>query len=70
MLVTAYQMLKYRRHYQELGGDFLDQINRDQVRKRLVQRLAKLGFEVTLKSKAESAGNGKRTTSMASTTVG
>jgi transposase len=53
MLVTAYQMLKYRRHYQELGGDFLDQINRDQVRKRLLQRLAKLGFEVTLKSKAE-----------------
>lgn len=53
ILVTAYSMLKYRRHYQELGADFLDQFNREQVRKRLVQRLAKLGFEVTVKSKAE-----------------
>lgn len=55
ILVTAYHMLKYRRHYQELGADFFDEINRDQVRKRLVQRLAKLGFEVTLKSKTQNA---------------
>jgi len=57
ILITAYHMLKYRRHYRELGGDFLDQINRDQVQRRLVQRLAKLGFEVTLKSKVENAGD-------------
>ena len=49
VLVTAYHMLKHKRHHQEVGGDFFDQINRDQVRNRLVQRLAKLGFEVTLK---------------------
>ena len=51
ILVTAYHMLKHKRHYQELGADFFDVINRDKVRDRLVQRLAKLGFAVTLKSK-------------------
>ena len=51
ILVTAYHMRKHRRHYQELGPDFFDVINRDKVRDRLVQRLAKLGFDVTLKSK-------------------
>jgi len=50
ILVTAYHMLKQKRHYQELGADFFDTINRDKVRDRLVQRLAKLGFDVTLKS--------------------
>jgi len=59
ILVTAYHMLKYRRHYRELGADFLDRSNKDQVRKRLVQRLAKLGFEVTVKSKAESTPEAK-----------
>jgi transposase len=51
MLTTAYHMLKHKKHYQELGGDFFDVINRDQVQRRLVQRLAKLGFEVTLTEK-------------------
>lgn len=51
VLVTAYQMLKHKRHYKELGADFFDQINRDKVRERLVGRLKKLGFEVTLASR-------------------
>ena len=51
ILVTAYHMLKHKRHYTELGADFFDIINRDKVRDRLVQRLSKLGFDVTLKSK-------------------
>ena len=51
ILVTAYHMLKHKRHYMELGGDFFDVINRDKVRNRLVQRLIKLGFEVKLKPK-------------------
>jgi transposase len=51
ILVTAYSMLKHKRHYKELGADFFDGINRDKVRDRLVQRLAKLGFNVTLESK-------------------
>jgi transposase len=51
ILVTAYHMLRHKRHYKELGGDFFDVINRDQVRNRLVQRLTKLGFEVKLMTK-------------------
>jgi transposase len=51
ILVTGYQMLKHQSHYRELGADFFDTINRDKVRKRLVQRLSNLGFEVTLVSK-------------------
>lgn len=50
ILVTAYHMLKHRQHYRELGGDFFDAINRDKVRDRLVLRLTKLGFDVTLKT--------------------
>ena len=44
-------MLKHKSHYKELGADFFDGIHRDKVRDRLVQRLAKLGFDVTLESK-------------------
>ena len=51
ILVTAYHMLKQKRHYNELGGDFFDVINSDKVRDRLVQRLTKLGFDVTLQPK-------------------
>ena len=51
ILVTAYHMLRHQQHYKELGGDFFDVINRDKVRDRLVQRLTKLGFDVTLKTK-------------------
>ena len=50
ILVTAYHMLKHKQHYRELGGDFFDAINRDKVRDRLVLRLTKLGFDVTLKT--------------------
>jgi transposase len=48
LLVAAYHMLKDKRHYQELGIDFFDTLNKEQVKRRLVQRLGKLGFEVTL----------------------
>ncbi|MGH9554884.1 MAG: IS110 family transposase [Terriglobales bacterium] len=48
LLVAAYLMLKHKRHYQELGADFFDTLNKEHVKRRLVQRLGKLGFEVTL----------------------
>jgi transposase len=57
ILVTAYQMQKTKRHYVELGADFFDKINSDQVRDRLVHRLSKLGFEVTLKSRQHQASS-------------
>ena len=48
LLVTAYCMLKAKRHYRDLGGDYFDTLNKEQIQHRLVQRLGKLGFEVTL----------------------
>ncbi len=41
-------MLKHKEHYREFGADFFEGLNKDQVKRRLVQRLAKLGFQVTV----------------------
>src|SRR5438034_11826729 len=46
LLVAAYEMLKHKEHYREF--DFFEGLNKDQVKRRLVQRLAKLGFQVTV----------------------
>ena len=48
LLVAAYEMLKHKEHYREFGADFFEGLNKDQVKRRLVQRLAKLGFQVTV----------------------
>jgi transposase len=48
LLVIAYEMLKHKQHYRELGAGFFDGLNKDHVKRRLVQRLAKLGFQVTV----------------------
>jgi transposase len=46
MLVIAYTMLKTGRSYQELGGDYLERINKDQLRRYFVKRLQRLGLKV------------------------
>lgn len=48
MLVIAYNMLKHSRSYQDLGGDYLEQINKDQLKRYFVKRLQKLGLKVTI----------------------
>jgi transposase len=48
MLIIAYTMLKTGRSYQELGGSYLDQINRDQLQRYFTKRLERLGFAVTV----------------------
>jgi transposase len=48
MLIIAYTMLKTGRTYYELGGSYLDQINRDQLQRYFVKRLQKLGLTVTV----------------------
>lgn len=52
ILITAYSMLKHKHCYNELGAHFFDDANRDRVQHHLVQRLVKLGFQVTLKPKS------------------
>jgi transposase len=48
MLVIAYTMLKTGRTYQELGGSYLDEINRDQLQRYFTKRLERLGLTVTV----------------------
>ena len=48
MLVIAYTMLKNSRSYQDLGGDYLEQINKHQLQRYFVKRLQKLGLTVTI----------------------
>ena len=48
MLVIAYHMLRNGTHYIELGADYFDNLNHQQLQRRLVKRLSQLGYQVTL----------------------
>jgi transposase len=48
ILVIAYHMLKDGTPYYELGGDYFDKRNEQQVQQRLVKRLEQLGYKVSL----------------------
>lgn len=48
LLIIIYHMLAEKKEYEELGGDYLDQLDRQGKEKRLVRQLEKLGFEVSL----------------------
>jgi transposase len=48
LLVMVYHVLADEKDYQELGGNYFDDYDRQAVQKRLVHRLEKLGYEVTL----------------------
>ncbi len=48
LLVIVYHVLADEQEYEELGGNYFDEWDRQAVRKRLVRRLEKLGYQVTL----------------------
>jgi transposase len=48
LLVIVFHVLKEEKDYQELGGNYFDQVDHQAVQKRLVHRLEKLGYDVTL----------------------
>ncbi len=50
VLVAFYHMLTRREPYHDLGADYFDDRQRDQVQRRLVHRLERLGFAVTLEA--------------------
>src|SRR5262249_24620111 len=52
MLVIAYTMLKSDQTYKELGGAYLEQINKDQLQRYYVKRLQRLGLTVTVQPAA------------------
>jgi hypothetical protein len=48
MLIIDYHMLKRGQSYHELGGDYLERINKDQLQRYYVKRLQRLGLKVTV----------------------
>jgi hypothetical protein len=48
LLIIAYTMLKTGKGYHELGGNYLEQINKVQLQRYFVKRLQRLGFKVTI----------------------
>jgi transposase len=55
ILVAIYHMLKRNLSYQELGGNYFDEHDRQAIEKRLVRRLEKLGYQVSLEPAAQVA---------------
>lgn len=48
MLIIGYYVLKTGQGYRELGGNYLEQINKDQLQRYLLKRLQRLGLQVTI----------------------
>lgn len=55
ILTAAYHMLTTGTLYQDLGPDHFDKRNRDSQTKRLIKRLADLGYDVDIKPAAQAA---------------
>ena len=52
ILIAAYEMLRQRVSYRDLGAASLDSINRVAIERRLIRRLEALGYRVTLEAAA------------------
>jgi len=50
ILVIIYYLLRDQKVYQEAGGNYFDEHDRQATEKRLVRRLEKLGYQVSLTS--------------------
>jgi hypothetical protein len=48
LLVIAYHLISRQEPYRDLGADYFDQQRPESVKKRLVKRLEKLGYQVNL----------------------
>jgi transposase len=55
LLVTGYYLITRRQDYHDLGHNYFDERNREAVKRRTVQRLERLGFQVTLTPIPESS---------------
>ncbi len=52
ILISAYEILKYRVPYKELGANYLDERKKDRIARSYVKRLTSLGYTVTLQEVA------------------
>src|SRR5215204_3907606 len=48
ILVMAYHLLTAKADYQELGGDYFDQLNVENLQRKLIKKLESLGVKVTV----------------------
>jgi len=55
LLIIAYHMLKTGSSYHELGGNYLEQVHKDQLQRYFVKRLQRLGLKVTVEAVPEAA---------------
>ncbi len=47
ILVIAYEILRTKQPYQDLGDDYYDRLNPDRTMRRVQKRMAKIGYDVT-----------------------
>ncbi len=50
LLVTGYYVITRHQAYQDLGNTYFDQRNRETVKRRAIQKLEQLGFQVQITS--------------------
>jgi transposase len=55
ILIIGYHLLKTGQSYQELGGNYLEQIHKDQLQRYYIKRLQKLGLQVSVEPLLEEA---------------
>jgi transposase len=55
ILIIGYHLLKTGQGYQELGGNYLEQIHKEQLQRYYVRRLQKLGLKITIEPMSEVA---------------
>ena len=55
ILVICYYLLVRKEPYQELGANYFDERERQELERRLVRRLQRLGYEVVLQPAAQAA---------------
>jgi transposase len=55
ILVIAYHLIQRQEPYRELGGNYFDQRRPEAAAKRLVKRLERLGYQVSLESQSSAA---------------
>ncbi len=56
ILIIMYQILSNAQPYQELGGSYFDELERERVERRLVKRLQRLGYQVSLQAASAPTG--------------
>lgn len=56
LLVNGYDLITRQTLYQDLGGNYFDERDREAVRRRAVHRLEKLGYRVELSPCTARAG--------------